>query len=141
MTKRPIIIAGPCAAESKEQVLLSLKLAKKRHVDFMRVSLWKPRTKPGFDGMQERGIPLLVEIARQGVNPATEVITPAHAKKVVESVLPAIRNGRLMLWIGSRNQNHYVQQEIAKIAASDERIVLMVKNQPWASEEHWLGII
>ena len=48
---------------------------------------------------------------------------------------------RLLIWIGARNQNHYIQQEIARIAAADNRVMLLVKNQPWESESHWDGII
>lgn len=136
-----IIIAGPCAAESKEQLIASAKEAKKRQVDFMRVSLWKPRTKPGFDGLGKSGIPFLVEVAKMGINPATEVLLPSHAKAVMDAVLPVLKKGRLLLWIGSRNQNHLVQRQIAKIVSKDERVLLLIKNQPWADEKHWEGII
>lgn len=141
MKTKQIIIAGPCAAESAEQVQASIDHAQQRGIDFLRASLWKPRTKPGFEGLQNEGIPLLVKVAQSGLNPATEVIMPDHAKKIIKSVLAATRSGKLLIWIGSRNQNHYLQQEIAKIAASHERVFLMVKNQPWLSEDHWEGII
>ncbi|MBI2074565.1 MAG: hypothetical protein HYT83_01865 [Candidatus Levybacteria bacterium] len=139
--KKTILIAGPCAAESKKQIRESIKLAKKRTIDFMRISLWKPRTKPGFDGLKEEGIPLLVEAAKEGINPSTEVILPEHAEKVISAVLKATKNGKVLVWIGARNQNHYIQQEISKIASSNNRVYLMVKNQPWQNEEHWEGII
>ncbi len=136
-----IIIAGPCAAESEEQILLSAKEAKKRNVDFLRVSLWKPRTKPGFDGLGEAGIPLLVEVAKMGVNPATEVIIPQHAEKAINAVLKTTPKGKVLLWIGARNQNHYIQQEIARAVGNEKRVLLMVKNQPWPNLEHWEGIV
>lgn len=139
--KRPLIIAGPCAAESKEQILAAIGEAKKRNVDFIRISLWKPRTKPGFEGLGEDGLELLVAAARAGVNPATEVIMPEHAKIAMTAVFSAVPRARLMLWIGSRNQNHYIQREIARVAARDKRVILMVKNQPWTSEDHWEGIV
>src|SRR3990167_10655861 len=105
-TKKTIIIAGPCAAESREQVLIAIDNAKERTVDFVRISLWKPRTKPGFDGLGKKGIPLLIEAVKMGLNPATEVLTPKHTKAVIKAVLPTLKkNGKLMLWIGSRNQN------------------------------------
>jgi 3-deoxy-D-arabino-heptulosonate 7-phosphate (DAHP) synthase len=107
----------------------------------MRISLWKPRTKPGFDGLGNKGIPLLVEATKRGINPATEVLLPSHAKAVMKAVLPVLKRGKLLLWIGSRNQNHLVQKQIAKIASSDLRVMLLVKNQPWADEKHWEGII
>ncbi len=141
MKKKPILIVGPCAAESKEQILLSISEAKKRNVDFMRVSLWKPRTKPGFEGLQEEGIKLIIEAAKQGVNPGTEVILPSHAEKVIQAVLDASKTANVLVWIGARNQNHYIQQEISRVAKGEKRVFLMVKNQPWASREHWEGII
>lgn len=141
LRNKPILIAGPCAAESHSQILTSIKEAKKRDVDFMRISLWKPRTKPGFEGLNEEGIDLMVEAAKHGINPATEVIMPEHAEKVVEKVLAATSDGKVLIWIGARNQNHFIQQKIAKIAAQDKRIFLLVKNQPWSSEKHWQGIV
>lgn len=138
---RPILVAGPCSAETPEQIRISLQEARLRAVDFVRISLWKPRTKPGFDGLKEAGIPLLAEAARMGLNPATEILTPDQAGAVMAGVLPDLsENGRLMLWIGARNQNHYIQQEIARVAARDPRVCLMLKNQPWPSESHWEGI-
>lgn len=138
---KKIIIAGPCAAETEEQILLSAYEAKKRQVDFLRVSLWKPRTKPGFDGLGEKGIDLMVKVAKMGINPSTEVIIPEHAEKVAKAVLSATPNGKVLIWIGARNQNHYIQQEIAKSIAKEKRVMLMVKNQPWPSMDHWEGII
>ncbi|MBI2430549.1 MAG: hypothetical protein HYV39_00875 [Candidatus Levybacteria bacterium] len=139
--KKKVIIAGPCAAESESQINFSAREAKKRNIDFLRVSLWKPRTKPGFDGLGEKGISLLVKVAKMGVNPATEVIIPSHAEKVIEAVLTAAPTVKVLLWIGARNQNHYIQQEIARVVGNEKRVLLMVKNQPWPSLEHWEGII
>lgn len=139
---KTIVIAGPCAAESVEQIEASLREAKKRRVDFLRVNLWKPRTKPGFEGLGNQGLSLLAQVAKLGVNPALEVILPEHAKAAMDAVLPVLgKQGKLLLWIGSRNQNHIVQRKIAKIASKDPRVILLVKNQPWVNEEHWEGII
>lgn len=141
MKKKTFIIAGPCAAESEKQILASAKEAKKREVDFLRVSLWKPRTKPGFDGLGEEGIQLMVKVAKLGINPATEVIIPSHAEKVIQAVLSEVPTAKVLVWIGARNQNHYIQQEIARAMRNEKRAYLMVKNQPWPSLEHWEGII
>lgn len=139
---RNILVAGPCAAESREQIMFSLERAKQHNVDYVRVSLWKPRTKPGFDGLKEDGIELLAEAAQMGLNPGTEILVPSQAQSVMDGVLPYLKeNGELLLWIGARNQNHYVQQEIARVAAQDSRVKLMLKNQPWHSESHWEGIV
>lgn len=136
-----IFIVGPCAVESREQVLETVKNVKELGVDFMRLSLWKPRTKPGFEGVGEYGIDWIVEAARMGVNPAVEPLIPEHAAKVAEAVLTRAPKAKLLLWIGARNQNHLLQRDIAKIAAQDPRIYLMVKNQVWSNEKHWEGIV
>lgn len=139
---KKIIIAGPCAAESEEQIEISIREAKKRRIDFLRVNLWKPRTKPGFEGLGEKGLPLLVKVAKAGINPGLEVILPEHAKMVMKTVLPVLKkDGKLLLWIGARNQNHFLQKQIASVVSCDPRVYLLVKNQPWVSEDHWEGII
>src|SRR5436190_20494754 len=109
MKKKQIIIAGPCAVESQEQVTASIQQAKTFGIDFIRLSLWKPRTKPGFEGFGEKGIKFLVQAAKAGVNPAVEPLIPEQAQKVVDKVLPALGRGKLLIWIGARNQNHYIQ--------------------------------
>jgi chorismate mutase len=137
-----MLVAGPCSAESRDQILFSLEQAQQRKVDYVRISLWKPRTKPGFDGLKEEGIGLLAEAAEMGLNPGTEILVPSQAQSVMDGVLPALsESGELLLWIGARNQNHFVQQEIARVAAQDNRVKLMLKNQPWHSESHWEGIV
>lgn len=138
---KPIIIPGPCAAESAQQIDIAIREAKKRKVDFLRVNLWKPRTKPGFEGLGEAGIPLMIAAAKKGVNPGTEVLTPKQAELVMDAVLSASPTTKVLLWLGARNQNHFIQKEIAHIAARDKRAFLLVKNQPWVSEDHWEGII
>jgi chorismate mutase len=142
MKRKRIVIAGPCAAESQEQIDIAMAEVKKRDVDFMRVNLWKPRTKPGFEGLGVKGLPILEGVARAGINPGLEVIMPEHVTQAMDTVLPHLRGrGKLLLWIGARNQNHVVQKEIARLCARDPRVMLMVKNQPWRSEDHWEGIL
>jgi len=142
MKNKPIIIAGPCAAESEEQIDIAISEVLKRDIDFMRVNLWKPRTKPGFEGLGKEGLPLLVKVAKAGINPGLEVIMPEHVTLAMDTVLPVLREGgKLLLWIGARNQNHILQKDIARLCAKDPRVVLMVKNQPWPSEPHWEGIV
>lgn len=140
--KKQIIIAGPCAAESEEQIKITIVEAKKRGVDFIRINLWKPRTRPGFEGIGDEGLHFLQMAAKSGVNPGTEVIIPEHAQKVIDAVLPIRKDIKVLIWIGARNQNHYIQQEIARIAARYyPQVLLMIKNQIWNSQEHWKGII
>lgn len=139
--KTGIIIAGPCAAESEKQIQKTLRQAIQRTISFVRISLWKPRTKPGFEGLGFRGINLLIDAARMGIHPATEVILPEQARAVMDAVLSEVPDTTLLLWIGARNQNHVIQREISRVVASDSRVMLMVKNQPWNSEDHWDGIV
>lgn len=136
-----IFIVGPCAVESRRQVLETAENCLELGIDFMRLSLWKPRTKPGFEGIGDAGIDLVVEAAKMGINPAVEPIIPEHAAKIADAVLTRAPRAKLLLWIGARNQNHFIQREIARIAARDDRIYLMVKNQIWSSEKHWEGIV
>ncbi len=139
--RRKIIIAGPCGAETKEQIEDSVREAKNLQVDFLRVNLWKPRTKPGFEGLQKEGLELMIAAAKAGITPGTEVIMPQHAKLVIKHVLAATKNGKVLIWIGARNQNHFIQREISKIASKNNRVILMVKNQIWHNEKHWEGIV
>lgn len=141
VVRNKIIIAGPCGVESREQVIETVKQAKKYGVDYVRLNLWKPRTKPGYEGFGEEGIGMIVEAAKMGINVGLEPLMPDHAAKVAEAVMNATKEGKLLLWIGARNQNHIIQREIARIAAQDKRITLMVKNQIWHNEKHWEGII
>jgi 3-deoxy-D-arabino-heptulosonate 7-phosphate (DAHP) synthase len=142
MVHSPIIIAGPCAAESEELIDVTIREATKRKVDYVRTNLWKPRTKPGFDGLSDKGLSFLSKIAKSGLNPGLEVIIPEHVTMAIEATLPYLSDdGKLLVWIGARNQNHFIQREIAKLAAKENRVMLMVKNQPWHSEDHWQGIL
>lgn len=134
------IIAGPCAAESREQILTSARFMKERGVPVLRASLWKPRTNPGFDGVGEEGIPWITDAAKLGIAMATEVLLPEQAERVAQSVLVDAKAEELILWIGSRNQNHLNQQGIAR-AVNDRRVKLMIKNQPWSDISHWEGIV
>lgn len=135
------MIAGPCAVENDKQVTASLEAAKDAEVDFVRLSLWKPRTKPGFEGIGSKGIRYLVKAAKMGLSPSTEIMIPEHAKEIMEKVLPILGEGKLLLWIGARNQNHYLQREIARIVSQDKRVYVMAKNQIWHNEKHWEGIV
>lgn len=140
-SKKLFLIAGPCAAESKEQIEVSIAQTKKRNLDFMRLNLWKPRTKPGFEGLQDDGLSLVAQTAKEGVNPSSEVILPSHAEKFIQAALSASPSAHVLVWIGARNQNHYIQQEIARVVKGEKRAFLMVKHQIWRSQEHWEGIV
>jgi 3-deoxy-D-arabino-heptulosonate 7-phosphate (DAHP) synthase len=105
------------------------------------MNLWKPRTAPGYEGVGEQGLPWLVEAAQEGLGVALEVITPEQAKLVSEKILSMVPHAHLILWIGSRNQNHLIQRQIAEIVAGQANTQLMLKNQPWRDEAHWKGMV
>ena len=79
-SKRPIIIAGPCSAETEEQVLSTAKDLAKNGVKIFRAGIWKPRTKPGgFEGVGTVGLSWLQEVKKQtGMLVATEVANHQH---------------------------------------------------------------
>lgn len=139
--KEQIIIAGPCAAESREQVQTTVTNAKAAGISIARMNLWKPRTRPGFEGVGEQGLPWTREAAEQGITPAMEVILPKHLELLMEEILVHVPHATLLVWIGSRNQNHIVHRELGRLIAGESRVSLMVKNQPWRDEGHWNGII
>jgi 3-deoxy-7-phosphoheptulonate synthase len=138
-----IIIAGPCALESREQLRECATVLKEAGVKAIRASLWKPRTKPGWEGLGNEGIDtLLEETVPQGLIPATEIITGEHAELLDRRIQSFGKDARLLLWLGARNQNHFEQKKIAHVLAKGSgQTYLMIKNQPWDNEKHWLGIL
>lgn len=137
-----ILIAGPCALESRQQLRECVKALKEDGIKVIRASLWKPRTKPGWEGLGDEGIDILLgETIPQGLIPATEVIYAEHAEKIIHALKKYGEKATAVLWLGARNQNHIEQQRIARvIAESGANIYLMAKNQAWHDERHWVGI-
>jgi len=141
MIQNPILVAGPCSAETDEQMDIAFYEANQRHVDFVRVNLWKPRDIPAFDGLKEKGLYLLSRAAEVGLNPGMEVMFADHVTMAMEATLPHLKDdGKLLVWIGARNQNHFFQKEVGRLAAQDPRVWVMIKNQPWPNDKHWEGI-
>lgn len=137
-----VLVAGPCALESREQLQQSVRILKMMGVSMIRASLWKPRTQPGWEGLGWMSLPLLLEeTIPHGMIPATEIITAEHAQMVVQGLEHYGSEAQMLVWLGSRNQNHLEQKKIAKILASGPQgIHFMFKNQMWDDEKHWLGI-
>ena len=109
--KRPLIIAGPCSAESEQQVLATAQaLAATGKVDILRAGVWKPRTKPGsFEGAGVEALPWLIK-AREltGLPIATEVANAKHVERALEYDVD-------VLWIGARTAaNPFSMQEVAE---------------------------
>ena len=142
LTDQKMIIAGPCALESKDQLQQSVRIIQQLGIRIMRASVWKPRTKPGWDGSGDETVPfLLEETLSRGIVPATEVLNRHHAQTIVSAMSSFGNDAKIVVWIGARNQNHLEQIAIAKtLLCSHEGILLMYKNQLWPDEGHWLGI-
>ena len=131
---RPIVIAGPCSAESREQVMQTASELAEKGIKIFRAGIWKPRTKPGgFEGIGAVGLPWLKEVKEKtGMMVATEVATPAH-------VLEAIKAGIDLLWIGARTAaNPFAMQELAD-ALKGVDIPILLKNPVNPDLELWIG--
>ncbi len=135
-SQSPLLIAGPCSAESEDQVLKTALPLAAAGVRVFRAGLWKPRTKPGgFEGVGAAGLPWLQRVREQtGMLLATEVATPEH----IEEALGA---GIDMLWIGARTTvNPFAVQEIADALRGID-VPVLVKNPVNPDLELWVGAI
>lgn len=134
----PMIIAGPCSAETREQVLTTARELGANGVRVFRAGIWKPRTKPGgFEGIGEEGLDWLREVkAETGMYVVTEVATAVHVKAALEAEVD-------MLWIGARTSaNPFAMQEIAdSIASSGADVPVLVKNPVNPDLELWIGAL
>ena len=132
---KPLIIAGPCSAESEEQVLVTAKaLAATGKVDVFRAGVWKPRTKPNtFEGVGVEALPWLVEARKQtGLPLAIEVANTNH----VES---AMKHDIDIFWVGARTtSNPFSMQEVAEALRGTNKMVY-VKNPTSSDLELWCG--
>lgn len=134
--KRPLIIAGPCSAETEEQVMTTAKALASTGVKIFRAGVWKPRTKPGgFEGV---GAPALQWLARAkketGMYMATEVATKYHIDE-------ALKQGVDVLWIGARTvANPFAVQEIADTLKGVD-IPVLIKNPISTDLDLWIGAI
>lgn len=132
--KRPIVIAGPCSAESEEQVLETAKGLASKGIKIFRAGIWKPRTKPGgFEGIGVIGLPWLKRVKEEtGMYVTTEVATKEH-------VFEALKAGVDLLWIGARTSaNPFAVQEIAD-ALKGVDIPVLIKNPVNPDLELWIG--
>ncbi|MEG1622736.1 MAG: bifunctional 3-deoxy-7-phosphoheptulonate synthase/chorismate mutase type II [Alistipes sp.] len=133
---RPLVIAGPCSAESEAQVLETAYALAAQGIPIFRAGLWKPRTKPGcFEGVGGKGLAWLVRVKKEtGMYVATEVATPEH-------VAAALHAGIDLIWIGARTtSNPFAVQAIAEALRGSDLPVL-VKNPSSPDLELWIGAI
>ncbi len=131
---RPMIIAGPCSAETEGQVLSTAKMLAESGVKIFRAGIWKPRTKPGgFEGIGKEGLQWLRRVKQEtGMLTSTEVATAEH-------VYQALKGGVDLLWIGARTTaNPFAVQEVAD-ALRGVDIPVLVKNPVSPDLELWIG--
>jgi chorismate mutase len=130
----PLVIAGPCSAETEEQVLKIAHELKDSDVSYFRAGIWKPRTRPGmFEGVGEIGLHWLKKVKEEtGMKTCTEVANAAHVKLALEHDVD-------LLWIGARTAvSPFIMQEIADALHGTDKIVL-VKNPINPDLALWLG--
>lgn len=130
----PLVVAGPCSAETEEQVLKIAHELKDTDVNYFRAGIWKPRTRPGnFEGVGALGLKWLQKVkAETGMKTATEVANAAHVKLALEHDID-------LLWIGARSTvSPFIVQEIADALEGTDKIVL-VKNPVNPDLALWLG--
>ena len=134
--RRPLVIAGPCSAETEEQVLDTARSLAAEGIRICRAGLWKPRTKPGgFEGVGAEGVAWLQRVKREtGMYTSTEVATREH-------VATALKGGVDLLWIGARTAaNPFAMQEIADALRGTD-VPVLVKNPVSPDLELWIGAI
>lgn len=135
-SKRPMVIAGPCSAETEEQVLDTAKRLAERGVKIFRAGVWKPRTKPGgFEGSGKPSLEWLKRVKRElGMYTAVEVANAAHVRDALEA-------GTDILWIGARTSaNPFAVQDIAD-ALKGKDVAVLVKNPVNPDLELWIGAL
>ncbi len=134
--KRPLVISGPCSAETEEQVLTTARMLASNGVKMFRAGIWKPRTKPGgFEGVGSEGLAWLQKVKKEtGMYVATEIATQKH-------VYEALKYGIDILWIGARTTaNPFAVQEIAD-ALQGVDIPILIKNPVNPDLELWIGAV
>ncbi|TXG38555.1 bifunctional 3-deoxy-7-phosphoheptulonate synthase/chorismate mutase type II [Seonamhaeicola maritimus] len=130
----PLVIAGPCSAETEEQVLKIAHELKDTDVTYFRAGIWKPRTRPGmFEGVGALGLKWLQKVKEEtGMKICTEVANAAHVKLALEHDVD-------LLWIGARSTvSPFIMQEIADALNGTDKPVL-IKNPVNPDLALWLG--
>ena len=130
----PLVIAGPCSAETEEQVLKIAHQLKDSDVNAFRAGIWKPRTRPGnFEGVGAIGLKWLQRVKEEtGMKIATEVANANHVQLALEHDID-------ILWIGARSTvSPFIVQEIADALKGTDKVVL-IKNPVNPDLSLWLG--
>lgn len=135
--KRPLIISGPCSAETEEQVLSTAqRLAATGRIDMLRAGIWKPRTRPGsFEGVGTKGLAWLQQAKKMTGLPIT--VEVATGKQVED----ALHFDVDVLWIGARTTvNPFSVQEVAD-ALRGVNVPVLIKNPINPDLELWTGAV
>lgn len=134
--RRPVVIAGPCSAETEAQVLETARGLASREIDLFRAGIWKPRTRPGsFEGVGKAGLGWLKRVKEEtGLKVTTEVAKGEH-------VYEALKYGIDVLWLGARTTvNPFSVQEIADALQGCD-VPVMIKNPINPDLKLWIGAI
>ncbi|MCQ2218313.1 MAG: bifunctional 3-deoxy-7-phosphoheptulonate synthase/chorismate mutase type II [Paludibacteraceae bacterium] len=134
--KRPLVIAGPCSAETEDQVMATAKELAKNGTKVFRAGIWKPRTKPGgFEGNGVKALPWMQQVKKEtGMLTATEVATAKHVEE-------ALKYGVDVLWIGARTTaDPFAVQEIADTLKGTD-VPVLIKNPVNPDLELWIGAL
>lgn len=133
----PLIVAGPCSAETRDQTLATASMLHEAGIKVFRAGIWKPRTAPGgFEGVGDRGLDWLRQVKREtGMLVATEVATVDH-------VNAAMAAGIDILWVGARTSaNPFAMQDIADCLQGHSEVTVLVKNPVNPDLDLWLGAL
>ena len=135
-TQEPLYIAGPCSAESREQLLAAASGVAEAGVAILRAGVWKPRTKPGsFEGIGSRALDWMVEAReRYGLKIITEVATPEHLELALKAGLDGV-------WIGARTTTNPFATQLIADALQGVDIAVLVKNPVIPDVDLWVGSI
>ena len=135
--KKPVLIAGPCSAESEDQLLRTARAIRENFDQFVfRAGLWKPRTRPGqFEGVGVIGLDWMKRVKEEtGAWLTTEVANPMHIEK-------SLKAGIDILWIGARTTvNPFSVQELA-VALKGVDIPVLIKNPAFPDLQLWIGAL
>ena len=133
---KPMVIAGPCSAETEEQVLETARGLRALGINMFRAGIWKPRTHPGcFEGIGTQGLRWLQRVKQEtGLKVCTEVANEKH-------VYECLKYGIDMVWVGARTTaNPFMVQEIAN-ALRDTDMPVLVKNPVNPDLDLWIGAL
>ena len=134
--KRPFVIAGPCSAETEEQVMTTATQLAQKGCHMFRAGVWKPRTKPGgFEGNGEPALKWMAEAKKEtGMLMCTEVATPEHVELAMKYNID-------LMWVGARTSaNPFAMQELADAMRGIE-IPVLVKNPVNPDLDLWIGAL